>query len=80
MFVGRTFRSDKSACSGMGLQALKLQWLKPLLSFCLKSELKLRPTNPAKDTTCSFFSPFDLRTAAASLDDDAEKFFLSGTE
>jgi hypothetical protein len=78
--VGRTFRSDKSACSGMGLQALKLQWLKPLLSFCLKSELKLRPTNPTTDTTCACFHRHDQKVVAALLDDDAEEFFLAGAQ
>jgi hypothetical protein len=80
MFVGRTFRSDKSACSGMGLQALKLQWLKPLLSFCLKSELKLRPTNPTTDTTCPHLGPYNLRIATALLDDDSEEFLFSGAD
>jgi hypothetical protein len=49
MFVGRTFRSDNNSGHERGLQALTLQGLKPIFSLCLKSELKLRPTNPTAD-------------------------------
>jgi len=80
IFVGRTFRSDNNVCSGKGLQAQKFQGLKPSVSFCLKSELKLRPTNPTTDATCSCFSPFDQKVVGKLLDDDADEFLLANTQ
>ena len=59
---------------------MKPQGLKPPISSSLKSELKLRPTNPVTVGACASFGRPTGNIVAGLLDDDAQEFLLANSQ